>query len=117
MKPKSAALSIVAIAVLASPAASYALENKYDVLAKVLMPFVNILAKQTKNPNRALTMKLRLEQWTGMAPELAGTRADLAVEYPDKLRLHGPLARRGDHGLSRWTERLGFSWLEARIDF
>ncbi len=90
MKPAVPVIAFFSSLLLASAPASE-LENKYDVLAKTLMPFVNVFAAKTKNPNRALTLKLRLESMTGMRPDLAGTRAEIAVEYPDKLRLHGPI--------------------------
>jgi len=66
-------------------------ENPYDVLSKVLMPFVGVLAASGKSPNRAVTLTLRLERVTQMPPELAGARAEIAFEAPDKLRVHGPV--------------------------
>ncbi len=66
-------------------------ENRYDVVGKLLMPFVNVFAKNTKNPNRAMQLTARLELMTGLPAALVGTRADLAVEYPDKLRLRAPV--------------------------
>jgi hypothetical protein len=78
-------------ALLAITSAAHAEENRYDLLGRALMPFVNVFAKTTRNPNRALSLTARLELLTGLPPELAGTRADLALQFPDKLRLHGPL--------------------------
>jgi hypothetical protein len=72
-------------------ASAHAQENRYDVLGKVLMPFANVFAKSTTSPNRAISFTLRLEQMTDLPPALAGSHADVAVEYPDKLRLHGPI--------------------------
>lgn len=66
-------------------------ENKFDVVARTLLPFLNIFAKQTSSPNRAFSLKLRLEQMTDLPPELVGTSVDVDVQYPDKLRLHGPI--------------------------
>ena len=66
-------------------------ENRYDLLGRMLMPFVNVFAKTTSNPNRAMSFNLRLEQMTDMPPELAGSHVEFALEYPDKLRLHGPV--------------------------
>ncbi len=66
-------------------------ENRYDLLGKMLMPFVNVFAKTTTNPNRAFAFTARLEQLTDTPPALLGIEADIAVQYPDKLRLHGPV--------------------------
>jgi hypothetical protein len=66
-------------------------ENRYDLLGRTLAPFVNVFAKDTKSPNRAMSFNLKLEQMTDLAPALAGSHVEVAVEYPDKLRLHGPV--------------------------
>ncbi len=86
-------LSLVLLAVLlaASPAASHGEENRYDILSRLLLPFVNVLARNTTNPNRALQLTASLEQMTGVPPELVGSKAELALEYPDKLRVRAPL--------------------------
>ena len=55
------------------------------------MPFANVFAKETKNPNRAMLLTARLERMTGLPPALVGTRAEIAVQYPDKLRLRAPV--------------------------
>ena len=66
-------------------------ENRYDLLGRTLMPFVNVFARSTTNPNRALSFTARLEQMTDLPPELAGSHAEVAMEYPDKLRLRAPI--------------------------
>jgi hypothetical protein len=73
-----------------SPCAQ-ARENAYDTASKLLMPFASLFAKETKNPNRALSMTLRLETMTDLPPEFAGARVDLALQYPDKLRVQAPI--------------------------
>jgi hypothetical protein len=95
-------LSLLA-ALLAAPIASRAEENRYDLVSRLLLPFVNVFAKTTSNPNRAFQLTARLEQMTDVPAELVGSQAELAVEYPDKLRLRAPLlgeevtiCRRGD---------------------
>ncbi len=65
--------------------------GKYDVLAKTVMPFANVFAKKTKDPNRALSMTLRIEEMTGLPEELLGSRGSLDVEFPDKVRLRAPV--------------------------
>ena len=78
-------------ALLAPPTFSHAEENRYDVLSRLLVPFANVFAKDTKNTNRALRMTGRLEMMTGLPPALAGSPVELALQYPDKLRLRAPV--------------------------
>ena len=66
-------------------------ENRYDLLGRLLMPFANVFAKDAKNPNRAMLLTARLELMTGLPPALVGTRAEIAVQYPDKFRLRAPV--------------------------
>lgn len=88
---KSALLSsITALALLGSPACQ-AEENRYDLLSRMLLPFLNIAVKTTSNPNRALQLTASLEQLTNVPPALIGSKAELALEYPDKVRLRGPI--------------------------
>jgi hypothetical protein len=72
-------------------ASAQAEENRYDLFGRALMPFVNVFAQSTANPNRAMSFTLKLEQMTDLPPGLAGSQAEVAVEYPDKLRLHAPV--------------------------
>jgi len=69
----------------------FAKENPYDLLGRALMPFVSVLAEHAATPNRALLLSVRLEQMTDLPAEFAGAHADLALQYPDKLRLHAPI--------------------------
>lgn len=79
-------------AVLLWPAAELrAADNRYDVLANLLAPFINVLAKNSRNPNRAVAIRARLEQMTGLPADLAGTPVELWVQAPDRFRLHGPI--------------------------
>ena len=82
---------ILFVALFALGPAARAEENRYDVLGKVLMPFANVFAQDTKNPNRAMLLTARLELMTGLPPALVGSRAELALQYPDKLRLRAPV--------------------------
>ncbi len=85
-------LRLVLLAALLAPSAFLrAEENRYDVLGRVLMPFANVFSKSAKNPNRAMLLTGRLELMTGLPPALAGARVELAVEYPDRLRLRAPV--------------------------
>jgi hypothetical protein len=89
---KSAFTFLLMGAVLvAAPMARAAEENRYDILSKMLLPFLNIVVKTTSNPNRAVQLTATLEQMTNVPPGLIGAKAELAMEYPDKVRLRGPM--------------------------
>ncbi|MEQ1859560.1 MAG: hypothetical protein ABMA13_06465 [Chthoniobacteraceae bacterium] len=66
-------------------------ENRYDAFSKTIMPFLGVIAKDGKSGNRAFTLKVRIEQSSDLPAELNGASAEIAVQMPDKLRLHGPL--------------------------
>ena len=78
-------------------------ENKYDLVSRVLMPFLNVFVETTTQPNRAFQLTGKLELLTDAPPALIGSRAELAVQYPDRMKLHAPvlgedltICRRGD---------------------
>jgi hypothetical protein len=83
MKPLIALLALV----LAAPAA----EHRYDAFAKCVLPFLNIFAKERKTDARAFALKVRIEQGTEIPKEFLNAPAEIALQVPDKLRLHGPL--------------------------
>ena len=83
-------LRVVLFAILLGHVA-WAADNRYDLLGQMLLPFVNVFAKATTNPNRAVQLTARLEQMTGVPPALIGSKAELALEYPDKVRLRAPV--------------------------
>jgi hypothetical protein len=83
-------LRLLLALLLAAPVAPAA-ENKYDVLAKVLLPFAGLLAERSVTGQRAVQLTARLEAMTDLPPALLGARAELALEYPDKLRLRAPV--------------------------
>ena len=66
-------------------------ENRYNVLGRLLRPFLSVFAKDTKSPNRAFTLTAKLEMMTDLPAAFAGSSADLALQYPDKLKLHAPI--------------------------
>jgi hypothetical protein len=82
--------TLLAAALLAT-APARAEEHRYDVVSKLLAPFIGVLASDSKSPERALTLTAHLERLTGAPPELAGTVAELALQYPDRVRVHGPI--------------------------
>lgn len=71
--------------------ATISAENPYDVLGKTLAPFANLLAKNSKNPNRAMTADLRLASAENIPALAPGQTLHAAVEFPDKLFLHAPV--------------------------
>jgi hypothetical protein len=77
--------------VLSARSTTAARENPHDTVARLLMPFVQVLAKQSTSPNRAVALSLRLESMTGLPPEFVGATAELALEAPDKLRVRAPV--------------------------
>ncbi len=79
------------LAALLAAAPLRAEENRYDVVSKLLTPFIGVLAKTTRSPNRALLLSGRLERLTGVPPELAGATAEVALQFPDRLRIRGPV--------------------------
>src|SRR5689334_15009663 len=90
---RSVLLSLLAtaVALLATPSARAAEENRYDLLSKMLLPFLNVVVKNTSNPNRAMQLTATLEQMTNVPPAFIGAKAELAMQYPDKVRLRGPV--------------------------
>ena len=83
--------AITCAALLGASGKAGAQENAYDLLGRVLRPYVNIVARQTKDPNRALSLSLQIEEMTGLPPELAAGRLEIDLQYPDKLRLRAPV--------------------------
>ncbi len=81
---------LLALLLPASPRL-YARESPYDVLSRLLVPFVQVIAEKGKSTNRAMTLRAQIEQLTDLPPELVGVTVDLALQYPDKLRIHAPV--------------------------
>lgn len=76
---------------LSLPAALLGEENRYDALSKTILPILGVFAKDQKSENHAFRFQVRIEQATDLPKELAGARAEISVEAPNRLRLHGPL--------------------------
>src|ERR1043165_5763655 len=83
--------AIAAFAVLSLGASLQAAENAYDVLGKTLAPFANLFAKESKNPNRAMTADLQITDAAKLHPALVGQSVHLVVQNPDKLFLRAPV--------------------------
>jgi hypothetical protein len=65
-------------------------ENRYNVLGRLIRPFVSVFTKDTKSPNRAFSLTAKLEMMTDLPAAFVGSTADLALQYPDKLKIHAP---------------------------
>lgn len=67
-------------------------DNPYDVIAKVIRPFLGVLLEDKNNPNKACTMTIQMTDVTGRLPkEMAGATLKAAVEFPDKVKLTAPV--------------------------
>lgn len=66
-------------------------ENRYDVLARALQPLLAPFAHEAANPNRSMETELVLLAMTGLPQEYVGTRVQLAVQNPDRIRVSGPI--------------------------
>lgn len=85
-------LRLLALVALLLPGTTgHAADHKYDVLARLLMPFASLLAERSIGPHRAAQLSARLEAMTDLPPALVGGRVELALESPDKLRLRAPV--------------------------
>jgi hypothetical protein len=82
---------LVLLVLLALFPAARAEENRYDLLAKTITPFLSVFARDSKSDDRAFSLKARIEQGTDLPEELRGTKTELTLQAPDKLRLRGPL--------------------------
>jgi len=90
-KPSVRTLVLVASLAAAIGTAVAAVEHRHDAFAKTVQPFLNIFATERKTEDRAFSLKIRLEDSTDLPKEMLGETAEIAVQVPDKLRLHGPL--------------------------
>jgi len=95
---KGKPVKIISIALLAGfltvASAPAEEENRYNLLGRMLHPFALVFAKETKDTkvtNRAFSFSAKLEMMTDLPPALAGANMDIALEYPDKVKIHAPL--------------------------
>ncbi len=66
-------------------------EHRLDAFAKTITPFLGIFAENRKTPNRAFTLKVRIEQGSDIPAALTNVAAELTVQVPDQLRISGPV--------------------------
>jgi hypothetical protein len=99
------ALRCLLSASLLLPAPLCAEENPYDVLGKCLVPLLAAMAKDRQSQNRAITLHVRLEQGTDIPADFRGSRAEITLQSPDRLKLSGPLFGK-DFTLARDRDRV-----------
>ncbi len=61
--------------------------NRYDALSRTLTPLATVFAPHGEK--QALSFTLVLEKMTGLPPEFAGTKVDLALQPPFRFRVNG----------------------------
>lgn len=91
MRTSSKFFTAVLALTLLLPSLARSDENPYDVVGKVLLPFARIFIPAARTQNHALTAVLTLDEATGLPADSAGQTLDVAVQSPDKLRLHTTL--------------------------
>jgi hypothetical protein len=62
--------------------------NPYDLLSRALMPIASVFSPEAQT--HALSATLVLEEMTGLSPELAGMRVELALQPPTHLLIRFP---------------------------
>lgn len=67
-------------------------ENPYDVLGKLMRPFLSVLLVGGQDPNKAMVLEMKISQVTGRLPkEFEGATLRAAVQFPDKVKLEAPV--------------------------
>jgi hypothetical protein len=76
-----------------TPAAGAApAENRYDIIAKVLGPFCNVLLAGGEGENKAVSFHMVMKDVTGRLPkQFNGATLDAAVQFPNKVKLTAPV--------------------------
>lgn len=64
--------------------------NPYDALGRVLVPIASLFSNAPHDGQHALSATLVLEAMTGLPPEWAGSRVDLALEPPERVLVRVP---------------------------
>ena len=86
---KTLSLFLAAWGMLAAPLrAQQPAANPYDLLSRALTPIATIFSPEAHA--HALSAALVLEEMTGLPPELAGMRVDLALQPPDRALIRFP---------------------------
>ena len=74
------------------PSAPAPLENRYDVLSKMITPMAGVLLGGNQTRNRALTLKATIDQVAGRLPQvIKGATFTAKIEYPGRIRVDAPV--------------------------
>ncbi|MGH8047553.1 MAG: hypothetical protein ACREKL_09925 [Chthoniobacterales bacterium] len=67
-------------------------ENRYDIIAKMFGPFINVLLAGGEGDNKAASFHMVMKDVTGRLPkEFNGATLDAAVQFPNKVKLSAPV--------------------------
>ena len=82
-------------------------QNRFDLLAKALSPFIALATPYGNDGNHALDLQVLILETSGLAPELKGGRLHISFEAPDKLlaQISAPsgVITIGRHGDKVWA--------------
>ena len=82
-------------------------QNRFDLLAKALSPFIALATPNGNDGNHALDLQVLILETSGLAPELKGGRLHISFEAPDKLLAQiaapGGVITIGRHGDNVWA--------------
>ena len=74
------------------PLSSAPLENRYDVLSKMITPMAGVLLGGNQTADRALTLKASVDQVAGRLPQMIkGATFTAKIEYPGRIRVEAPV--------------------------
>lgn len=65
-------------------------QNRFDLLAKAISPFIALATPNGNDGNHALDLQISILETSGLAPELKGGRLHISLEAPDKLLAQVP---------------------------
>ena len=75
-----------------APLTSAPLENRYDVLSKMITPMAGVLLGGNQTTDRALTLKATVDQVAGRLPKMIeGGTFTAKIEYPGRIRVEAPV--------------------------
>jgi hypothetical protein len=82
-------------------------QNRFDLLAKALSPFIALATPNGNDGNHALDLQVLILETSGLPPELKGGRLHISFEAPDKLLAQVPtpagVITVGRHGDKVWA--------------
>jgi len=74
------------------PSAPAPMENRYDVLSKMITPMAGVLLGGTQTGDRALTLKATVDQVAGRLPQvIKGATFTAKIQYPGRIRVEAPV--------------------------